>query len=90
MKYQQAKIFISEHGDMIGTTNPTGFMVSTLLIVPIDEKKRSQYINSLVHNSNLSLLDSMTYADDEDVEIWAVDTEHLEKANILFYDVVEK
>lgn len=65
-------------------------MVSTLLIVPIDEKKRSQYINSLVHNSNLSLLDSMTYADDEDVEIWAVDTEHLEKANILFYDVVEK
>ena len=67
-----------------------GFMVSILLIVPIDEKKRSQYINSLVHNSNLSLLDSMTYADDEDVEIWAVDTEHLEKANILFYDVVEK
>lgn len=90
MKYQQAKIFISEHVDMIGTTNPKGFMVSTLLIVPIDEKKRSQYINSLVHNSNLSLLDSMTYADDEDVEIWAVDTEHLEKANILFYDVVEK
>jgi len=90
MKYQQAKKYISEHKDMIGTTNSRGFQISRLLIVPTDEKKRTNFINYFVLNLGNISPEINDFQDDEDVEVWAVDTEHLVKANILFYDVIER
>lgn len=87
MTYQEAKDKRRSLSHLIGTIDKKGFIINDIIIVPTDITKRDLFIQSFVlsRNSEISI---MPYVND-DVHLWAIDTEHLEKANILFYDVLD-
>lgn len=84
MNYQDAMIFIEEHSNLVGKVNDKGFVVSQLIIVPKNIELRKTYLANFLHTPNHYLDESLM--ENQEVEVWAVDTTHLDKANILFYN----
>ncbi len=88
MNYNQAQIVVQNNQHLIGTVNERGFEVSDIIIVPSDTTYRDQFIRlyMLNHNAVKSIQPFVNF----DVEVWGIDTKHLFKANILFYNVIER
>ena len=84
MTYYEALAFIEENGSLVGEVNDKGFVVSQLIIVPKNIELRKKYLSNFLHTSNHYLDESLL--ENQEVEVWAVDTTHLDKANILFYN----
>ena len=68
---------------MKGTVDEKGFLVGDIIIVPSQNPKRDIFLQDYTLNGRNVLC---TFGDDEDVEVWAIDTAYLDKANILFYN----
>lgn len=84
MTYYEALVFIEENGSLVGEVNEKGFVVSQLIIVPKNIELRKTYLSNFLHTPNHYLEESLL--ENQEVEVWAVDTTHLDKANILFYN----
>lgn len=84
MIYSEALELIKRSSHLIGKTNERGFIINELIIVPSDSANRQQYIREYLNTKNAELAIS-PYVE-EDVEVWAIDTEHLKNANVLFYE----
>ena len=84
MTYQEALNFIKEHEYLIGHVDKKGFVVSQLIIVPGDKSIRDEFLSKFAINTDFRLDESLLV--NNDVEVWSVDTTHLERANILFYN----
>ena len=88
MKYIDAQKYISDNQTLIGTTNPKGFVINELIAVPSDKMCQKQFIEQLVLGTTTVLVSPEQY--DMDFQVWAIDTAHLQKAQILFYDVIAR
>ena len=84
MKYDEAIKLKEANKKLVGTIDEKGFIIGDILIVPSDKKKRNVFFRSYLinHDSNMAIFPFK----DADVEVWAIDTKHLEDANILFYN----
>lgn len=87
MTYKEALSLKILKSHLIGTIDKKGFTISEIIIVPTEKTKQDSFLQSFVLNRN-SEISIMPFIN-EDVQLWAVDTEYLEKANILFYDVLD-
>jgi len=86
MKYKEAIDFSNKSQNLIGTIDKKGFVINDIWIVPIDENQRNKYIDAYMqHKDKEKAL--KPYCDSE-LEVWVVDTQFLEKANVLFYDKI--
>ena len=84
MDYSEAIKFRNDKECLIGTKTDKGLKIGQLLILPADEGDRRKFFSSYF------------FIGDEDeairpfvgspVEVWAIDTEFLNKNNVLFYD----
>lgn len=87
MRYQEAQKYIADNQELIGTTNPKGFVVSELIAVPSNENGQKEFIERLISGKNNEKLVDQP---DVDFQVWALDTAHLQKARILFYDIIAR
>lgn len=84
MTYKEALDFVEKNNYRIGTVDEKDFIVSQLLIVPADKHSREDYLSDFIKSPQY-MIDS-SVLDGQEVEVWAVDTSHLDKANVLFYN----
>lgn len=87
MTYQEAINELSLKQDLIGTTDKKGFIINEIIIVPTDEQKKNAFIQSFIITRN-SMQCILPYVND-DLQLWAIDTQYLDNANVLFYDVLD-
>lgn len=84
MTYREALKYVEENKYRIGTIDEKDFVVSQLLIVPVDKNFRDSYLSNFLQSPHYRIDSSVL--EGHEVEVWAVDTSHLESANILFYN----
>lgn len=87
MLYQDAKTIRESKLSLIGTKDKKGFVISDIIIVPIDEQSRQTFVQDFLKTRNFEV--SIQPYITEDVVLWVIDTEYLDNANVLFYDVLE-
>ena len=87
MNYEQAKIVLNKNLHLIGTINEKGFEVSEIIIIPSDLSIRERFINLFL--STRDAVKSIQPFINYDLQVWAIDTKHLFKANVLFYSIIE-
>lgn len=87
MNYDQAQIVVQNNQHLIGTVNERGFEVSDIIIVPSEPSQREQFIQ--LYMSNRNAIKSIQPFINNDVQVWGIDTNHLFKANVLFYNIIE-
>lgn len=73
--------------NLIGTKGEKGFIISDIIIVPQDEENKKAFVQNFILNRN-AVVSIQPYIESS-VEIWAIDTEYLDNANILFYDILD-
>ena len=83
MRYKDALDFSEKNQSLKGTVDENGFLIGDIVIVPSDRTKRDSFLQNYTQYDGNVLC---TFNDDEDVQVWAIDTAYLEKANILFYN----
>lgn len=83
MKYKEALKFVEKKLPLKGTVDEKGFLVGDIVIVPSEKNKQDVFLQNYVQNGGSDLC---IFNDNEDVQVWAIDTAYLEKANILFYN----
>lgn len=88
MNYDQAQNVVKNNQHLIGTHNEKGFEVSDIIIVPSDSSLRERFI--MLYLSNKDAVKSIQPFINYDVEVWGIDTNHLFKANVLFFNVIER
>lgn len=68
MRYKEAQVVIRNHYHLIGKINVNGFVINELIMVPQDEMKPNQYIQSYIKtkDANRSI---EPYIDDE-LSVW--------------------
>lgn len=88
MNYDQAQIVVQNNKHLIGSINERGFEVSDIIIVPSDLSLREQFVR--LYMSNRDAVKSIQPFIRYDVEVWGIDTNHLFKANVLFFNVIER
>jgi hypothetical protein len=86
MTYFEALQLIKENSNLIGTQNRKGFVVSDVIAVPHNAEKRKLFITAFANNG--SATESIKPFTSEDMDVWAVDTQFLKEANILFFDQI--
>ena len=87
MTYQEAKELKEKNLHLLNTTTDRGFYITEILILPSDEQKRNNFfLQYLLSNADVALEQYI----DEDLVVWAIDVEHLKKANVLFYKELKK
>lgn len=87
MKYKEAIELSQRSEDLIGTIDKKGFVINDVWIVPIDQNLRDKYLDTYMqHKDKEKAL--KPYCDSE-LEVWVVDTQFLDKANVLFYDKID-
>ena len=84
MTYEEALILKRQKSNLIGTVDEKGFTIGEILIVPTNEKSRNDFFMSYLLSRNADI--SIESFIDEPMELWAIDTKHLEEANVLFYN----
>lgn len=85
MKYKEALVFVEKEQPLKGTVDEKGFLVGDIVIVPSEKNKRDVFLQNFIQNGGSVLC---SFNDDEDVQVWAIDTAYLEKANVLFYNIL--
>lgn len=87
MTYNEAIKLVEEHEGDIGKVDSNGFKTGTLIPVPSDPQKGERFIKSWMisrdaHKSAIPFLN-------DDFVVWAIDTDYIDNANILFYDILK-
>ena len=83
MRYRDALEFVEQKQFLKGTVDEKGFLIGDIIVVPSENHKRDMFLRDYTLKGSNALC---TFYDDEDVEVWAIDTAYLEKANVLFYN----
>lgn len=84
MTYQEAVELINRKQYLIGTKNSQGFNIGALIIVPTNEIERKQFFSSYILTQNPE--SAIQPYIESNLEVWAIDTEYLLKANVIFYE----
>ena len=84
MTYKDALKYVEDNKYRIGTVDEKDFIVSQLLIVPADKDFRESYLSDFFQSPHYRIDSSAL--DGLEVEVWAIDTSHLDNANVLFYN----
>ena len=84
MDYSEAIKFRNDNEYLIGTKTDKGLKNGQLLIVPADDEDRRKFFSSyfFIGDENEAIRPFVG----SPVEVWAIDTEFLNKNNVLFYD----
>ena len=85
MKYKEALVLLEKKQSLKGTVDEKGFLIGDIVIVPAEKSKRELFLKNFTQYGGKVVC---TFNDDEDVQVWAIDTAYLEKANVLFYNVL--
>lgn len=83
MRYKEALEYVEKKQPLKGTVDEKGFWVGDIVIVPSEKNRRDLFLQNYTQNGGNV---ECTFSEDEDVEVWAIDTAYLEKANVLFYN----
>lgn len=83
MKYREALDYVEKQRPLKGTIDEKGFLVGDIVIVPSEKTKCDLFLQNYIQNGENEVY---TFGEDDDVEVWAIDTAYLEKANVLFYN----
>lgn len=83
MTFEQALKCVDAHQSLIGTKTEQGFKIDDIIIVPSRAEHREAFVLSYMYYRDYRL--AIIPYKSEDVNVWAIDTEHLFKANVLFY-----
>lgn len=83
MNYSDAIKFREDNESLIGTTTDKGLKIGKLMIVPSDEESRRKFFSSYFYIGNED--EAIIPFVNSPVEVWAIDTEFLNKNNVLFY-----
>lgn len=86
MKYKKALELLESKQSLKGIVDEKGFLVGDIIIVPSEKNKRDLFLQNYTQNGRNVVC---PFCEDEDVEVWAIDTAYLEKANVLFYNKLE-
>ena len=88
MTYNDAVIWSNNNLDRIGKVDEKGFVVNDLFIVPSSELDRDAFFRAYLfsRDKDAALVPYMY----KDVQVWAVDLDHLRENNILFYDIIAR
>jgi hypothetical protein len=87
MKYSKAILLKEKNKNLIGTTDERGFKVGDLIILPSDNSLQNRFLRYYLMNDHEL---PYQFKPDEDVVLWALDTEHFEDSNVLFYSNIEE
>lgn len=82
MVYKEALEIIHKYESIRGKKIEKGFTIKDIIIVPADKEKRKDFINDCLLNN---LNKEKYFQERTEVYIWAIDTDFLKSANILFY-----
>lgn len=82
MVYKEALEIIQKYESFRGQKIEKGFTIKDIIIVPADKEKRKDFINDCLLNN---LNKEEFFQERTEVYIWAIDTDFLKSANILFY-----
>lgn len=88
MDYNEALVVKGKNLNLIGSTNDRGFVISQLIIVPSDSNSRKEFMKLFLQSMDSEL--AIQPFVKENLEVWAIDLEHLRNANILFYERILK
>ena len=83
MTYKEALEWIEANKNLIGTKTEKDMMIGDLVAVPVDTAHRDAFMRSYVLNRN-KVASLMPYTNEE-LEVWAIDTYHMENSGVLFY-----
>ena len=88
MDYNEALVVKGKNLNLIGSTNNQGFAISQLIIIPSDPNSQKEFMRLFLQSMNSD--SAIQPFIKEDLEVWAIDLEHLRNANILFYERILK
>lgn len=83
MTYQDALKVVNNKGHLIGTSDDDQFIIGDIAIIPANEIDRNNFFKNYVITQNWRT-SIIPYLDGQ-MMVWAIDTYHLNKDNILFY-----
>lgn len=86
MTYSEAKQWREDHQGLIGTVDVKGFIVSDLIIVPVNSQDRDVFLRQYLYSDNKDF--AIEPYMHNDVQVWSVDLGRLESHNILFYNIL--
>lgn len=87
MTYLEAQKWREKNLSRIGSTDEKGFVVDELLIVPSDDDARDAFFKQYIIETDQEIA-IKSYVD-KDMQVWAVDTRHLQLNNVLFYNILK-
>ena len=84
MDYSEAIKFLNDNETLIGTKTDKGLKIGKLLVVPANEGDRRKFCSNYFFNGDEN--EAIRPFIGSPLEVWAIDTEFLNKNNVLFYD----
>lgn len=84
MEYFEAIKLRNESLKLIGTRDPKGFEVGDIILVPIEKKARDAFFGTYL--LTFDAMTSIVPFADSDIEVIAIDLNHLRQSGILFYN----
>lgn len=90
MKYSEALKVREENLSLIGTKSEKGLTFNEILVVPTDEKERERFFQNYLFGSiSLNTMSGIN-TEEQEYEVWAIDTGNLKKNLFLGYKVIAK
>ena len=83
MTYKEAIDWIKANKNLIGTKTENDLLLGDLVAVPTNSNEQEVFLRSYVLNRN-GVASIIPYVN-SDLEVWAIDTYHLETSGVLFY-----
>ena len=84
MTYEEALTVVEKNKDLIGTTTEKNFVIGDIAIVPSDEVNRNSFFRYYVITRDWRT-GILPYING-DMRVWAIDTYHMTKNHVLFYN----
>ena len=84
MTYEEAMAVVEKNKNLIGTTTEKNFVIGDIAIVPSDEANRNSFFRYYVITRDWRR-GILPYING-DMRVWAIDTYHLIKNNVLFFN----
>ena len=84
MTYNEAINLKNDNIRLIGSTDEKGFTIGDIVILPTNDKEQELFFKQyLLSWNNESAIFPFR---NSDLQVWAIDTDYLKKASILFYN----
>lgn len=88
MTYEEAVIWRNDNLTRIGGIDDKGFVVNDLFIVPTSDIDRDKFFRTYLLGTDKDV--AIVPYISKDVQVWAVDLDHLKESNILFFDILAR